>query len=375
MSLHAFLSLGLLLIIIVVPSTWAEQIDGLYKVAVPVQSQSSKALRKATREGLRTVFVRVSGNSKVITQHTIAEAINHAQHYTKQFHYERVRPTHPISVNIGRVDGDSLRREKEQLFAVLEFEPALVNQRLREAGLPLWSSNRPTVLVWLVVDDRGKRRFAGVENDLDIVQAITKNALRRGLVLKLPSLDLEDMVAVSPDELWQLNNWRAQAAAERYQADTVLVGRVSHLSNGQWLGSWLYRYDGQRLSFDSDADTIDSYIASGMDQVADLLAAAYAIAPVNIAEGGSLMRLGGISDFTDYARAIAYLEGVSAIHHANVVHIEGDEIIVRLIADGLLSQLEQVFVMDKHLLPAQGSLYQGEYPIVLDYLWPASAGQ
>jgi hypothetical protein len=102
------------------------------------------------------------------------------------------------------------------------------------------------------------------------------------------------------------------------------------------------------------------------------MGAHYAIAPVDISEGGLLMRLTGVADFKDYARAITYLEGVAAIRHANVVQIEGNEIIVRLIADGLLPQLQQSLALDNRLLPAAGgdAAYAGKYPIVLDYQWP-----
>ncbi len=341
------------------PSVWAAQVEGLYKVSVPVSSQSSKELKRAGKEGLRTVFIRVSGNTGVASHQVIANAISRSQNYTRQFRYERL---------VNEDDGS------EQLSVVLDFEPELVDKRLREAGLPLWSSNRPTVLVWLAVEDQAGRRFVNTEQDASIVSAITDNARRRGLALKLPALDLEDMVAVSPDDVWQLSSVRIQAAAERYQADSILLGRISLLTNGQWLGRWQYKFNGQRLTFEGDADNIHDYIGAGIDQVAELLAAEYAIAPVKIAENGVLMRLSGISHFVDYARAISYLESLSAIQHANVVHIKDDEIIVRLVADGLLPQLKQAFALDNRLLPAQTASYQGQYPIALDYQWPSSTG-
>lgn len=333
----------------------AEQVSGLYDVTVPVASQSSRDLRKASKEGLKRVFIRVSGNADVVNNSQIAASINRSQKLMNQFEYRQVEKPEEAG---------------DQLLAVLEFEPALVDRQLRAAGLPLWSSNRPTVLVWMVVEDRQGRRFAGAENDPEIVQAIMRHAQRRGLAIKLPALDLEDMVAVSPDELWQLNSQRAKAAAERYAADTVLVGRASHLTNGQWLGQWRYLFNQQQYGIDGDAVDIDRYIAAGLDTVADLLAAEYAITPVNIAEGGVLIRLTGINNFVDYARAISYLEGVAAIHHANVIDVQQDEIIVRLVADGLLPQLEQAFALDRRLLPTLSGAYQGEYPVVLDYRWP-----
>ncbi len=350
-------------------SLWAaaEQVDGLYDIAVPVDSQSSNDLKRATREGLSTVLVRVSGNAELIQQPAIKSALRNASKYTKQFRYEsRPRLVWQTSKQELPPTGDN-----DQLYAVIEFEPKLIDSTLREAGLPLWSSNRPTVLLWIVVAEGNQRRFATAETDPDILQAITTNAKRRGLAIKLPALDLEDMVAVSTKQLWQLNHPKANAAAERYQADTVLLGRVTRLTNGEWLGSWRYSYAGQKLRFDAEADNGNDYIAVAIDQVAELLAQQYAIAPVTLSDDGVLMRLSGVDDFVEYARAINYLESVAAIRHANVLSVEGDEIIVRLVADGLLTQLEQSFALDSRIQPQVLDSYQGSYDIALDYSWPA----
>ncbi len=337
---------------------YAAQVEGLYLVELPVASQSTRDLRTATREGLSTVFVRVSGNRSALQNESIKVAIANANNFTKQFQYEN------------RVDETS---GEEQLVVVLEFEQALVDGQLRSAGLPLWSDNRPSVLVWMVVEDIDGQRFVGADTAPEIVAAIMASAQRRGLVVKMPILDLEDMVAVSTEDFQRLSNHNIQTAAERYNADTLLTGRVTRLTNGEWLGNWSFQFDGINHRYDGDANNVDNYIAMSLDQVAELLAAKYAIAPVSIAEGGILMRLTGINSFVDYARAITYLESLAAIHHANVVHIQGDEIIVRLIADGMLPQLQQAFELDQRIQLQSLNHYQGEYPIVMDYVWPSAS--
>jgi hypothetical protein len=335
----------------------AEQLRNLYDVEVVTQSQSARDLRTASREALAILFVRVSGSNDVINNPVIKSAISNAQTYMRQFQYQRRN----VEVSRGVTE--------ERLYAVIEFEPELVDSQLREAGLPLWSNNRPTILVWLTVEDLNGRRFATQESDPAIATAIIDSAKRRGLAVKLPAYDLEDTLAVSVDEAWQLSNYRMQVAAERYGADTVLLGRASQLSNGLWLGKWLYQQGTQRLDYDLEAGDIEQYIRSALDPVAEQLAAQYAIAPVNIADNGVLMRLTGIDSFVDYAQAIAYLESVAAIRHANVVDIQGDEIVLQLIADGMLSQLELVFKLDEKLQPAT-RLYQGGYHLSLDHHWP-----
>lgn len=336
------------------PVVFAEQVAGLYDVSIVVESQSAKDRITVTREALEIVFIRVSGNSQIVDQPAMRKAIRNANAYTKQFGYQ------------SQSDGID-----EQLYVELEFEATLVDKTLREAGLPYWSANRPTILLWLVIEDTNGRRFINPEDDADIFEAISFHATRRGLTLRLPTLDLEDSIAVSPDDMWRLDSHKARRAAQRYRADTVLFGRVTKLTNGTWLGRWLFNNSVDEIEFDGDAETSDQYIGSSFDVIADDLAGQYAIAPVDIADNGVIMRLVGIDQFVKYARAIRYLESVAAIRHANVIKIEGDEIVVRLVADGSLAQLEQALAFDKKLQPIEKTSYQSANLIDLNFRWPS----
>lgn len=359
---HAFRAqirgyLSILVFLFTAVEVEAEEIVSLYHVEYEIASQSANHLTRASKEALKTLFVRVSGSSQVLENPKIRAAVSNPELFMKQYQYER----RGNDANGG-----------EKLFALMEFEPQLVEGKLREAGLSLWSSNRPTILLWLTVEDSNGRRFATKGSDPDLVEAIVSNARLRGLAVKLPLFDLQDSLAVTSDEAWSLSNWRLQAAAERYGTDTVLLGRVSRLSNGQLFGKWVYTFDTERLDFDIESDNPVDYLAASLHPVAELLAARYAVAPINIAENGVLLRLTGVLNYLDYVRAINYLESVSAIRHANVVNIEGNEIIIRLIADGLVSQLQNAFSLDTKFLAARGSNYRGSYDISLDYHWSGS---
>ena len=334
----------------------ADQVPNLYDVAVPVSSQSNTNLLNASRQGLKTVFIRISGDASAGNNQQVAAAIRDASRYVKQFRYEQ------------QVD---VATDEKQLYAVLEFEQSLIDNKLREAGLPLWSSKRPSILLWLVVEDQHGRRFAQQESDALLIDRLQRNAQRRGLLLKLPFFDLQDMAALSVEDVRRLNSSAAFRAAQRYGVDTVLMGRVSQLTNGKWAGNWLYQFDQRNYSLDSEIGELDQQVAAVIDPIADMLAEKYAIAPVDIADGGILMRLTGINNFIDYARAVTYLESVAAVRHANVINIYNDEVVLQLVADGFLPQLQEAFALDRKLLPPV-SLYQGAYPVVLDYAWPTT---
>jgi len=335
-------------------SVQAENVPKLYDVEMAVDSQQNSVLKKVAKIALETVFIRVSGSRSVAENRKIAIAIAGAQKYIKQYQYRR-RPN---------------QSGEEQLQVVIEFEQTLVDRALREAGLALWAQNRPTLLLWLTVEDINGRRFASEDSDPEIAAAIGYFASLRGLAIKLPLFDLQDALAVEPDEAWTLNSWRLLGAVKRYQSDAVLLGRFSQLSNGELIGEWLYRAGTEEKNYRAQSGNLRAYIGDGLNAVADLMATQYAVAPVDIADNGVLLRLTGVDNYLEYAAVVSYLESVASIRHANIVDLEGDEIIVRLSADGHLSQLRQIFSLDNKLVAKQESDYDGRYNIALDYQWP-----
>ena len=346
-----------LMLSVAFPLQAAEQVQGLYDVELAVKSQSRSERLRATSSALKTVFVRLSGNHSVLENSAVRTASREAEKFLKQFSYFEQSAEHP---------------EQAQLMIKVEFEPTLIENLLREQGLPMWSPNRPSVLVWLVADDEQGRRFVG-GGDQDIIAHIQAQAARRGLPVKMPSLDLQDTIAISPNELWQLNLWSAERAAARYKADSLLIGRMTKLSNGEWIGNWVFSNSGNRVKLESQSPQLAEYIGEAMDVVADELAQQYAIVPVKMAAAGVVMRLTGINTFTDYAKALNYLQQLAAVRHANPIQIEKSQMLVRLTADGELHQLEQAVALGKTLekIPPMDVMTSAQYPVIhLNYRWP-----
>ena len=339
------------------PAYSAEQVQGLYDVELAVESQSRRDRLRATSKALKTVFVRVSGNHSVLENAQVRKATRSAEKYLKQFSY---------------FAKDSDQQGGKQLMIKMEFESLQVENLLRGEALPIWSKNRPSTLVWVVVDDDEGRRFVG-SADAAITENIQEQAERRGLVVKLPSLDLEDTIAITPDELWQLNLWSAERAASRYKADSLLIGRMTELSNGEWIGNWVFSNNGDRSKLEGQSPRLADYVGEAIDVVADQLAEQYAIVPKKMSAEGVVIRLTGIESFTDYAKAINYLQQLSAVRYANPIYIEKKQILVHLVADGQLHQLEQSMALGKTLekIPPMDIAQTVDYPYIhLNYHWP-----
>lgn len=356
-ALWRFFVLSMIVGGLLFPVHAAEQVENFYTVELPLASKSTSARNKATIEALKVLFVRISGQYSVLDNPAIKASYRRAERYLKQFSY---------------IESDDTLDGQPSLSISMQFESSLIEELLRDNGLPIWSRNRPTVLTWLVVDDLQGRHFVG-DGDVEIVKQLQSEATRRGLVLKFPVLDLDDTIALSVAELWSLNRWTVQRAAARYATDALLIGRMTQLSNGHWLGSWVFEHAGELSSYDGQANLLQDYIANGLDVVSAQLAAKYAIVPVEMSNSRVVMRLTGVKDFTDYARALNYLNELAAVRYANPIRIKNDELLIHLIADGQLQQLQQALALDKRLLPEQplDTLSANDYPLIqLNYHWP-----
>lgn len=363
MKLSRIILSALISWMLMVASSHAEQVKGLYDTEVVVSSQSKAALRRAASEGLATVFVRVSGDPAVLNNPNVRQARRNAESYLNKFSY-RIEQPEADQKEVGQDETTLPPAEEPKLSVKLSFEAALVTKVLRKAGLPVWSSNRPSVLVWLIVDDGGGRKLANATRHPYAIEGINEHAQRRGLALKLP----DAKAAVKVDQFWRMTAPVISQASRAYKADSILIGKMTRLSNGRWLGQWQYWFNNRKINFEGDAASASQFVAAGIDKIADLQARTYAIVPVATNGEGVVIQLTGIKNFTDYARAISHLESLAAVKHANVMHLQGETLIVRLEAEGQQRQLERAIALGKRFrsqpLPV-GSVH----PVVLSYQW------
>ena len=100
--------------------------------------------------------------------------------------------------------------------------PRAVLGLIRDAGLPVWRANRPTVVAWVVLDDGSERRILGAESTHPAIEALRSRARERGVPLRLPLLDLQDLSAVSFTDVWGGFEEGIVAASARYRADAAI---------------------------------------------------------------------------------------------------------------------------------------------------------
>jgi|TARA_Y100000310_G_scaffold231230_1_gene233750 hypothetical protein len=313
----------------------AVQVDDLYVAEVLVASQTSRERILAARQGLRTVLTRVSGDTDVDQEVAVREALKSPQDYYFQYGYEATDKTFQVGQEI--VAAQVLK---------LHFEPSSVAKLLRSAGYPVWGNNRPSVLIWLVVQTESGRTILNEADSSEVAAALLEEARRRGLPLMFPLLDLEDEANISVTVVWGQFHNQIEAASRRYRADSVLSGRIYQGQDGEWLGRWSWRIEDQWVSFDSLQIHLSDLVGEAIDRLADKLAARYAIAS---SRGSVWVRVEAVEDLDDYVQLSKYLGDLTSVLDVYVEEVSGTEILYRLSTEGRVEQLVELIELDQKL--------------------------
>lgn len=346
----------ILLVLAILASTKsaALPVEDLYVAEVLVASRDESELSQGARAGLLQVLVRVSGESNVEQNPPISSALRRPSDYYYQYGYESTDRTLVI-------DGE----EVPAWILRIGFEPSAVSRLLRNAGLPVWGSNRPGVLVWIAVSDEEGRRILAETDAGPVVDALNRRARARGLPLLYPILDLEDGSALSSAEVWGLFVDRIEFASMRYNPDVILAGRIQRSMRGEWSGRWNYRIEDRWRSFDNAALQLDELMAGIIDRLADELADRYA---VDSSRGSVFLRVEAVDDLQDYANLSAYLESLSPVVDSLVIEVDDDEILFRLQTEGQSEQLMETIELDDKMILINGGSGRSEQSPV-HYRW------
>jgi len=334
LAMHTLLRLLLTLVLAVTmcPAS-AEVVGDLYSARTPVADRSEQALVQAAREGLAQVVLKITGSESALALEDVAAALAEARRYLQQYAY---------------VDGEG---DGAALELSMQFDEEAVRSRVISAGAPLWTANRPAVLVWLVSEGDAQRQLVGEQTHPQLLAALRAAFDRRGVPLRVPLLDLSDLGALSPGQVWRQELLPLVAASARYGENEILAGRVLRLSSGQWLGDWMH-IDGQGRSVQRSftAQTLDEVLALGAGLAASRIAARYAItADVAGAQTGVDIEVRGINDYANYAEVIAWLQGLELIEFASPEQVGPQQMLIHLRTAAAMEQLQPLLALNPRL--------------------------
>lgn len=281
-------------------------VQNLYSATVPIAGQSEVERRKAVRQGLADVLVKMSGSRAVLNNMGVRAALSQAETYMLEFGYAT------------QVSADG--SPSNALTA--RYAAPLVDQLLREQQLPIWPANRPEWVVWVVVDRADGLQFVATDGDANLYAQLEQAFTRRGMTYQVPLLDLQDQLTLNTEQAWNFEAAALHAAARRYGAEYGFIVRYSRTSSG-WEGGWLLAGAGTGEKGTVSAERLGELVVAALDTAVDRFAPRFAYAGGGSQTHTSLI-LENIDSYQHYAEALALLKALEMVSNVQVTQVEGD---------------------------------------------------
>lgn len=387
---------GLIVAAILLPfNALALPVTGLYSYRVQVANESDSERTRAFKEALAAVITKVTGDERWLLDPSIVAAVNRAQSYVEAVGYESETvevvldpaAADPAEDLLG-ADADASSEDQvqaallkpelatdtplttltEQRYINVDFSSALINELLVQANIPIWGSNRPSVLVWMVLQNEvGERTFLSTDSNPEIVKMIQEFAKDRGLPVIFPLFDFEDRRNFPLDVIWSLDLDAMRSGSARYGADSILTGRLHFTAGGELVGLWQFDFQGNAERFDGVDSDLQAYLTKPLERVTTQLASYFAIVPETSASQTIVLRVDGVQDLQDYSSLMTYVNNLGLVETVTMGSIDGRrmDINVSLLGDSM--QLAELIALDRDLVPIQSSDVAGES--LLHYRW------
>lgn len=309
-----------------------------FSADAPVASQSVSDRKKASADALERVLIRVSGITDLSSVPALAQAKRSPERFVQQFSFK----------------ANPQPDESAQILSV-SFSPTSIKGLLRQAGLPFWPLNRPNALAWLAEDSATEGRQIVTDPLNPVLAGLLDVANLRGIPLTLPLMDLQDQLAVGPDQVWALEEEAIAVASERYNTDTILVGKYSVTSTGSILSTWQYVHRNVRRSLDFRTQDLSLTGAKAVNALADHLSGLYAVRANTEVNGRAFfVEVTQIFDYQDFDAMLMYLKNLALVDQLQLNRTQDDRVYLNMTLKGDESQLENALALDGRLklLPA-----------------------
>jgi hypothetical protein len=301
----------------------------LFRAEVPVSGQQAAERTAAMRQALAEVLVRVTGQRDLMQSDRARALLEDAGRYVRQYRYLSPPGSGPAT-----------------LVLRVEFDGDAVRGALRESGIAYWGgSERPDTLVWLAVEERGRRYIVSAQDETTVGMQVRQAASQRGVPLLFPLLDLQDQSRVRFSDIQGGFLDRVLEASERYDPQAILIGRLNRSPSGSWVARWNLRVAANTTTWtDSDA-RLERVVREGIDNVADTLASRLAVTDSGHFGNRVTVTVEDIDSLAAYARVTAYLSTLTLVRELQVAQVSGTAVDYSLQLNGSLQGLAQTIAI------------------------------
>ena len=307
---------------------------GLFSGAAAVADQSTGARERAMPRALEQVLGKLSGLGSFEDRPEVAAALDQARSLALSFYYRNLPVVLP--------DGTTAN----ELQLVVDFANRPVDDLLRALQLPVWQPERRPLTVWLAVDDELGRRIMPVELDY-AWQHMARVASDRGLPVRRPQPDAGGTYAVDIQLLW---GGYTEELTGSGSTDVLVVAALRE--GPEWNVRLNLGYGDLRWSWRQRGLDLQEILGQGMHQAVGEIAAHAAIAPTDLGTSQQIIVVSGIANAADYARCLAYLQGLSLVDDIHVLDAAPGKLRLSLDLNALPEHFANSLSQDGQLVPA-----------------------
>ncbi|MEQ1531506.1 MAG: DUF2066 domain-containing protein, partial [Methylococcales bacterium] len=276
----------------------AAEVSGLYETEVLADSQTVADKNNAIRSALEKVLKKVLAGEGILQDPVVKSAIADAPRFVKQAQF---------SLSEQSIGANRTARTLRVLFDA----QALLNV-LKTSKLKVWEETRPETLLWLVLEDNGRRSFFRPETMYELNNAVNKMSKQAGLPLLLPLQDLDEQRQISVSDVLSAYPQRLLAVSERYGVVSILAGRVVK-SADCWTADWAFYFDDRIVQTETPCASLEDAILTGMQSVYDGLSNYYAVKPYGLEVGSVTLKVFHADDMEDKNRLQNYLKSLPMV--------------------------------------------------------------
>lgn len=308
---YRFCALLLVLLIVPLPVIAGISDEQLYTVRQPVDDQSESNRQQAARQALLEVLSRVTGLGTIPRNQPINSALARPDRFYSEYVFVR-------SDQASSQDGAAA------LALEVRFQEQAILELVRTARLPIWWSGRPLSMAWMVVEQDGQRSLLRDGGQLELGQAMHRQARKRGLPVALPLLDLQDNLQVSSGIVWGNFLPTLIRATDRYGINQLIVGRMraetvddQTLYSGDWQVAFAQDLDPVTINF-------SGLTAEQAANVATELATSYFAPAMTVFAGDQfdhILHVDKVTEIGQYARMMKYFRQFEFVEDVTVASI------------------------------------------------------
>jgi hypothetical protein len=332
-------------------------VEELFTIEMAVADQTTAVRLEAFGEAFKLVVIKVSGSDDALKSPAFSRPMQRSARYVKQFTY------------INRKDENSESFDSGQLFLKIDFNQQLVEGLLRENNFPVWGQERPGSLMVVSYDVNETIRLVSGDSTPDIIELLDEAAVKLGVPVLFPLMDLEDIALVSISDIVSRQYENIDILAERYEPDALVIGQIVGRSGQGWHGDWEVRFAEQVFKWKYRGSSRQQVVDQAIKHLARVLALEYALEDHRRVEQALLVSVSSMPKFNQLISVQRYLESLSVVDSIRVALISDDVVTFKLKlrndAEDLQRLIELGEVLEQLDLPFVNA--QDDRQVILNY--------